>query len=140
AEHDLERDAARGVGLRVEEQLGVDDVVGVRAREVGHREGVEVAPVAQNAAAGVVEIEERLEVGELVGGTDGVDGGVGQADAVFWRETEHHLGFERALDVEVELDLGQAADEAVAGGVDGGHGGLPYYLPLVGEVGTVAAR
>ena len=31
-------------------------------------------------------------------------------------EAEHHLGLERALDVEVELDLREAADQAVAGG------------------------
>ena len=57
---------------------------------------------------------------------------------MFCGEAEHHLGLERALDVEVELDLGEAADQEVAGGVDRGHGGLPYYLPLVGDVGTVA--
>src|SRR5262249_61410012 len=61
-----------------------------------------------------------------------------QGDAVFCGETEHHLRFQRAFDVEVELDLGQSADQAVAGGVHGGHGRQPYYLPLVGEVGTVA--
>src|SRR5262249_21336181 len=89
-------------------------------------------------APGVVEVEERLEVRELVSGADIGHRAVGQGDAVFCRETEHHLGLEGALDVEVELDLGEAADQPVAGRVDCGHGGLPYYLPLVGDVGTVA--
>jgi hypothetical protein len=125
ADHGLERDAARGVGLRVEEQLGVDHAVGVRAREVRHRERVEVAAVAQDVAAGVVEIEERLQVVERVGGADRLDRGVRERHAVLGRQAEHHLRLEGALDVEVELHLREAADQPLAGGrgVGIGHGG-----------------
>ena len=41
-DHGRERDAALGVRLRVEEDLGVDDVVGRGAAEVRHRHVVEV--------------------------------------------------------------------------------------------------
>ena len=128
ADHDVEGDAARGVGLRIEEQLRVDDVVGVRAREVRHREGVEVAAVAQDGAAGVVEVEERLEVAEGVRGADRLHRRVGQGEAMLRREGEHQLGLERALDVQVELDLRQAADQALASGIDV-HG---HTYPLAG--------
>ena len=73
------------VGLRIEEQLGVDDVVGVRAREVRHRERVEVAAIAQHVAAGVVEVEERLQVVKRVRRAHRLDGRVRELDAVLAR-------------------------------------------------------
>ncbi len=106
------------MGLRIEEQLGVHHVVRVRAGEVRHREGVEIAAVAKDVAAGVVEVEERLEVGKMVGGTDRVDRRIRQLDPMLGREAEHHLGLQRALDVEVELDLGEPLDQLRASGVD----------------------
>jgi hypothetical protein len=117
-DHDLHRDAARGVGLRIEEQLGVHHVVGVRAGEVRHRERVEVAAVAEHGAAGVVEVEKRLQIVEVVGGAHRGDRGVRQRDAVLAGQAEHHLGLERALDVKMQLDLGEALDQARAGGID----------------------
>ncbi len=94
------------MGLRVEEQLGVDDAVRARAGEVGHCQRCKIAAVAEHRAAGVVEVEERLQVGKLVRGADFVDRGIGQGDRVLLREREHQLGLERALDVQVQLDLG----------------------------------
>ena len=46
--------------------------------EVRHRERVEVAAVAQHVAAGVVEVEERLQVVERVRGAHRLDRGVRQ--------------------------------------------------------------
>jgi len=121
ADHDLHRDTARGVSLRIEEQLGVDHAIGVRAREVRHRERVEVAAIAQHVAAGVVEIEERLQVVEVVRGAHRVDRGVRQRDAVLAGEAEHHLWLERALDVEVQLHLREPANETFTLGIES-HG------------------
>ena len=129
ADDDLHRDAACGVRLRIEEQLGVHDAVGVRAGEVRHRERVEVAAVAQHVAARVIEVEERLEVVEVVRGAYRFDRRVGQRDAVLGREAEHHLGLERALDVKVQLDLGQAADQVFAGGIQR-HGRDSKRIPV----------
>ena len=100
------RDAADRVGLRIEEQLGVDDPIGRGALEVRGGERAKVVAIAEHVAAGVVEIEERLEVAELVGGADLVDRGVRELRTVLLGEREHQLGLERALDMQVKLDLG----------------------------------
>ena len=57
----LERNPARRVGLRVEEDLGVDDVLGVRLAEVRHREVVEVLLGDEDVHALVVDGEKRGE-------------------------------------------------------------------------------
>ena len=114
ADHGVDRDATRGMRLRIEEQLRVDHPIGVRAREVRHRERVKIGAIAKHVAAGVIEVEKRLQVVERVGGAECLDRRIRQLDPVLAGEREHHLGLERALDVEVELDLGQAADQAVA--------------------------
>jgi hypothetical protein len=119
-DHRAHRHAARGVGLRVEEQLGVDDAIGVGPREVRDRQVVEVLGVAQHVAAGVVDVEERLQVGELVGAAQRLDRPPAEIDAVAGRLGQHHLGLERALDVQVQLDLGQRGDQALERGGQGG--------------------
>src|SRR5882672_4566339 len=98
--------------LRIEEDLGVHDAVGAGALEVGLRHRVEVLLVAQHGRPGVVEIEERLQIVEGVGAPQRVDRRILQVDAMLAREGEHHLGLERALDVQVQLGLRDAADEA----------------------------
>lgn len=100
-------DAPGGVGLRVEEDLGVPDALGGGAGEVGVDEFGEVVLGAQDGHQRVVEVEEGLEVLELVGGAQFVGGGVGQGHAVALREGEGQLGFEGAFDVEVEFCLGE---------------------------------
>jgi hypothetical protein len=67
ADHGLHRHAARGVGLRVEEDLGVHHVVGRGALEVGPGHVVEVLLGQQHAGAGVVDVQKALQVGEGVG-------------------------------------------------------------------------
>ncbi len=140
-DHDLHRDAAIGVRLRIEEQLGVDDVVRVRACEVRHRERVEVAAIAEDGAARVIEIEERLEVVEVVGGADRLDRGVRQRHAVLAGEGEHHLGLERAFDMEVQLDLRKLLDQPRARGIEGlqrHRGGIQQIEPVDRPPGGVA--
>ena len=105
ADHRADVDAARSVRLRVEEDLGVDHVVGGRAFEVGERHVGEVALVQQHAGAGVVDVEEALQIGEGIGGAQGLDVRIGERDAVALRQREDQLGLERALDVDVQLGL-----------------------------------
>ena len=69
----------------------------------------------QHAGAGVVDVEEALQVGEGVGRAQRLDAGVGQRHAVALRQREDQLGLERALDVDVQLGLGHARAAARAG-------------------------
>ena len=107
----VETDAPFRVRLRVEEDLGPHDAVGVHSFQVGVHQIVEVPLCDQNGRALVVDVEEALQVGERVGGADRVDVGEREHDSIARCELEHHLGFERSLDVDVELSLRQAAGE-----------------------------
>jgi len=64
--HRLEWDAAIGVSLRVEEDLGMAHIVGVGPDEVRPRQIVEVALLEQHTGAFIVDVEKRLQVGEVV--------------------------------------------------------------------------
>src|SRR5215213_9323626 len=55
------------MGLRVEEDLGVAHALGGGLSEVGPGQVVEVTLVEQYLGALVVEVQERLQVGEVVG-------------------------------------------------------------------------
>ena len=102
-----DRDAAVGVGLRVEEDLRVPDALGGGAGEVGVGQFGEVLLGAQDRHQGVVEVEEALQVVEEVGVAQLFGVGVGQVHAVAGGEREGQLGFEGAFDVEVEFGFGE---------------------------------
>jgi hypothetical protein len=134
-DHRLHRHAARGVRLRVEEHLGVHHVVGRGALQVSPGHVVEVLLFQQHARAGVVDVQEALQVGEGVGAAQFFDAGIRNGHAVALREREDQLGFERAFDVHVQLGLGHGAQQfgeavggdaveaLVVGGAEIGHGG-----------------
>ena len=103
----LEGDAALGVRLRVEEDLGMADALGGGLGQVGHGEVVEVLLGAEHGAVGVVDVQERLEVVEDVGATERGHVGVGQVHLVARRQLERQLRLERPFDVHVQLGLGQ---------------------------------
>ncbi len=109
----LEGDAAPGMGLRVEEDLGVAHALAGRLRQIGQREVVEVPLGEEHGAVGVVDVEERLQVFEDIGPTEGVHVGVGQRHAVAAGQLEGELRLERALNVHVQLRLGKAPYEGV---------------------------
>ena len=117
---DREGDAPVRVGLGIEEDLGVPDIVRRGAAEVGEGEVVEVLLRLQHGGPGVIDVEEVLQVGEGVGRAHRLDVREGDLDPVAPGEGEHLLRLQRALDVQVQLGLGQAGDE----GVEIGHGGL----------------
>ena len=107
----LDRIAAVGVGLGVEEDLGVASAVGGGAAEIGQRQVAEVGLGAQHVGALIVDVEEVLEIAEVIGRAERLDRGEGQGDAVAPGELEHLLGLEAAFDVQVQLSLRKAADE-----------------------------
>lgn len=106
----LDRHAARGMRLRIEEQLGMDDVVRERAFAVRGGHVVEVLLGQQHARARVVDVEERLQIGERVRGAQRVDRIVGKLHAVALREREDQLGLERTFDMDMQLGFRRASD------------------------------
>jgi hypothetical protein len=99
------------VNLRIEEQLDVDDALFVCSLEVGARQDLEIPRVAQHVGRGVVDVEKRLQARELISLPQLLDTGVGQHDAVLPGQWKGQLRLQRALDVQVQFRLGQAANE-----------------------------
>src|SRR5439155_18011120 len=62
----------RGVRLRVEEDLGVAHIVGGCPSQIGHGHLVEVTLSAQDGGPLVVNVEEGLQIGELIGPPQGI--------------------------------------------------------------------
>ena len=114
-EHGGHGDAAHGMRLRVEKKLDVTNIVSPRALDVGGGQVEEVLLGLQHGSTGVVEVEEGLQIGKLVGGAHFLHRSVRQGDAVLAGEREHHFRLERTLDVQMQLGLGQAADKVVQG-------------------------
>ena len=119
ADHRLDCDAARGVGLRVEEALGAHNAVGAGTLEVRGGQVVEVILVLKDVHRRVVDRQERREVVELVRRLDLFDRGLADVDAVLAGQGQLQVGFEGAFQVQVQLGLGQSEGE-VAGHV-GAH-------------------
>ncbi len=67
ADHRPEGHSSLGVGLRIEEHLGPGDAVGNGSLEVSGHEVGEVVFGPQHRRPLVEDVEERLEIGELVG-------------------------------------------------------------------------
>src|SRR5438552_5683791 len=67
ADHGLEGNAPVGVGLRIEEYLGMADTLAGRAAQVGGGQLVKVLLLQQHLAARVIEVEERLKIAEDIG-------------------------------------------------------------------------
>jgi hypothetical protein len=110
----------------------MDDVVARRTLEVGPRHGVEIVLGDQHAGAGVVDVQEALQVRERVGRAQRLDVGVRQRDLVAPGQLEDQLGLQRTLDVDVQLGLGRGTQQRQqvrtrnVGEVDWqGHGGSP---------------
>ncbi len=109
----LEGDAALGVRLGVEEDLGMAHALAGRLGQVGHGEVVEVLPGAEHGAVGVVDVQEGPEVVEDVGATERGHVGVGQVHLVAGRQLERQLRLESPFDVHVELGLGEPPNEGI---------------------------
>jgi hypothetical protein len=110
-------DAARRMRLRIEEDLSMDDIVRGRALEIGAGQVAEILLGAEHVGALIVDIEEILQVREAVGGAHRLHAVERNRDPVPFRQREHQLGLEAALDMHVQFGLGQAGDE----GVEIGH-------------------
>jgi hypothetical protein len=110
------------MGLGVEEDLRVHDVVAMHPHQIGPRQVVEVLLGQQHPGALVVEIQELLEVAKLVRGSQLLDRGIREMDPVAFRDLEHQLRLQRAFDVHVELGLRESLEE--------GRDGIQRLAPL----------
>jgi hypothetical protein len=71
----------------------------------------EVLLAQQHAGAGVVDVEEALQVGEGVGGAQRLDARVGQRHAVARASAKIISGSSVPFDVQVQLGLGHGTQQ-----------------------------
>ena len=81
AHHGFELDAARGMGLRIEEDLDVPNALLTCTGQVGGGELVEIPLMDEDRACPVIDIQERLQVAEAVRPPDGFRVRVREPDA-----------------------------------------------------------
>jgi hypothetical protein len=99
------------VSLGIEEDLCATYTIGVGPFEVRGHEVVEVLLGGQNRRALIVDVEEGLQAGEVVRGSDRFNRIEWDIDPVSLGKGEHHLGLECPLNVDMELSLGKLPDE-----------------------------
>ena len=105
-QHGFKCHPARGMRLRIEKDFGADDIIFAAAQQVGAGQVVKILFVQQNGGGGIVNVEKRLQVVEIIGGAHFVHIGIGNADAVAPGDFKHKLRLERALDMDVQLGFG----------------------------------
>src|SRR5690606_1877429 len=102
----FEGNTAIGVGLGIEEGLGMHDVLLFALLQVGPGQVVEILLGTQYIGTAVVQIEKFLEIAEGIGATQGIDIAPGQRDLVALGQAEQQFGLQRAFEVQVQLGLG----------------------------------
>jgi hypothetical protein len=126
--------------LRVEEDLSVSHPLAYGPLQVRGGEFGEVAFGDEHAAAGVVDVEERLEIAEHVRAADRVDVGERQRDTVAARELEHDVRLKGAFDVEVKFGFRERDEAGLEGIVSVGHAGKVARHLVDGDERTRPAR
>ena len=91
-QYHFKRHATVGVGLRVEEGFGVNDVLSLAAQQVSPGQVVEILRGAQYVRAFVVEVEKLLQVVEGIGLAQGFNIVPGEGDFVALSQREQQLG------------------------------------------------
>ena len=134
-DHRPERDPALEMSLGIEEDLDMAQTLAPDLGEIGGGEIVEILLGPQHRHALIVEIEEILQPGEIVGLAERRDGQVGQSETIAGGEPEHELRLEAALDMDMQLALGQPSDEACqiahACGLANTTRGTAGYAPVI---------
>ena len=101
------------MGLWIEENLRVADPVGHRFPQVGHGEVVKILFGLQSLRSGIIQVQERLQIFKFIGLSNFFHALVGQGNAVFIRQGQHHLRFQRAFDVQVQFGLREIANKRI---------------------------
>src|SRR5438874_6764202 len=108
----FEGNAPVGVGLWIEEDLGVTHALRGGPLQVGPGQVVKIQLLKEYMAARVIDVEERLQVAEDVGTSNVFDRRIRQADAISPCQLEHQLRLERPLDMQMQLRLRESRGEA----------------------------
>jgi hypothetical protein len=113
AVHDaIDRNSSTSKALGTHEQLGPDDPVLMGPSQIGCGHVVEVRFMQEHAATLEIEIEERLQVREMVSGSERFRRFPTKLDTVPFSQCEHHLGLQAAFDVHVQVGFRHSPNES----------------------------
>src|SRR5947209_18589788 len=111
-DHRANRNTAGSMGLRIEKDFGMPDVLFFGLSEISPREVEEITIMKKHAAPLVINVEEGLQIGKCIVSPDFVRRIKREMDPVPQRQLKHQLRLERARNMQVQLGLGHAFDEA----------------------------
>src|SRR5881392_3678159 len=112
-DHRANRNTARSMRLWIEKDFGMPDVLFFGLSEISPRDVEEITIMTKHAAPLVINVEEGLQIGKCIGFPDFVRRIKREMDPVPQRQLKHQLRLERALNMQVQLGLGHAFDEAL---------------------------
>ena len=117
-----EGNTARGVGLRVEENLGVADIVRGGSFEIGDCKIAEILFGLEHASARIIDVEKVLQARETICRAHLLDGPERNVGLVALCESEHEFRLETALDVQVQFGFRHGRDQDIMTGHWVSHG------------------
>ncbi len=109
----LKGDTSLSMGLGVEENFSMADILGGAAFQVGPGKVVEILLSLQHSRPRIVEIQRRLQVLELIGGSHRIYRGIGKGNIVTLSQREHQFRLKRSLNVNMQFSFGNIADERI---------------------------
>ena len=104
--HGGDRNAACSMGLRVEKDFGVQHIVGNGPINIRAGQIIKILFSLQDSSTGVIQIQKRLQIGELVGGADCFHAVVWQRDLIAACQCKHHFRFQRTFDMQMQFSFG----------------------------------
>ena len=104
-------ESVAGMGLRIEKNFCVNDVVGCGPGQIGPCHVVKVLLGLEHRGTGVIDVQKTLQVVELVGGTQTGYIRIRQGHLVSPGQIENHFWFERTLNVHVKFGFGDGAQQ-----------------------------
>ena len=99
--------------LRIEEHLDMADIIGLAALEIGVGQVVEIRLGLQHRHALIIDIEEILQIGEIVGGLDLLQRLEWQVDLIALGKQHQLFRFQAPFQMKVKFCLGQGGDQGV---------------------------
>src|SRR2546423_11548746 len=110
-DHGFEWHAPIGVGLWIEEDLGMAHALRDGPLQIRPGQVVEILLFEEHSAASVIDVQERLQVAEHVRPSNIFNRRVRQSDVISPCQLEHQLGLERPLDMQMQLRLRESSGE-----------------------------
>jgi hypothetical protein len=110
-DHGLKGHSSLGMGLRIEHDLRMPNVLFCTLLEIGKGQVVKIGFVQEHRSPLVIDVQEILQAIELVGLSELFHAGIRDFNSIPFGDLEHELGLESSFYVQVKLCLRKIVDE-----------------------------